>query len=66
MQVPVSCFFRGARSDAVLHPPDVTRNTTVLSRMPRAGGGKLLMDDWWVVKYTGTGESLNTHRLVSL
>ena len=36
----------GVWSDAVLHPPKVTRNTPVLSRMPWAGGRKILMDDW--------------------
>ena len=43
---PYVLLLRGVRSDAVLHPPNVTRNTPVLSRMPWAGGGKLLMDDW--------------------
>ena len=63
---PYVLLLRGVRSDAVLLPPNVTRNTPVLSRMPWAGGGKLLMDDWRVAKNTRTGESVNTHGLVSL
>ena len=46
--------FRGAA------PPCMTRNTPVLSRTPRAVGGKLLRDDGWVVKHTRTGKSSNT------
>ena len=46
--------FRGAA------PPSMTRNTPVLSRTPRAVGGKLLVDDGWVAKHTRTGKSLNT------
>ena len=44
--IPYVLLLRGVRSDAVLHPPNVTRNTPVLSRMPWRGGGKLLIDDW--------------------